>query len=131
MSGRECSLGDPGCCLGRMGAWLWLWLAPEKEADGDAYCDEWVCVALGLMPLATERPRLGLGDRPRRACVPWCEVAAALALSGLGEREIIPLAMLGLPMLRSTVSSVRSILRRLRVRISCFLDTRRKEGCQR
>jgi hypothetical protein len=52
---------------------------------------------------------------------------AALALSGLGEREIIPLAMLGLPMLRSTVSSVRSILRRLRVRISCFLDTRWRE----
>ena len=40
---------------------------------------------------------------------------------GDGDREIMPEAMLGLPNERSTVSSVRSILRRERVRISCFL----------
>lgn len=45
----------------------------------------------------------------------------AVCAEGEGEREIMPEAMLGLPMDRRTVSSVRSILRKERVRISCFL----------
>ena len=40
---------------------------------------------------------------------------------GDGDREIMPEAILGLPSDRRTVSSVRSILRSERVRISCFL----------
>jgi hypothetical protein len=39
----------------------------------------------------------------------------------VGERDTIPEVIPGLPIDRSTVSSVRSILRRERVRISCFL----------
>lgn len=53
-------------------------------------------------------------------CEPWpCP-------DGEGEREIMPEAMLGLPNERSTVSSVRSILRSERVRISCFLGLLRQ-----
>ena len=51
-----------------------------------------------------------------RACVP-CVVCA----DGDGERDSMPDAILGLPRDRRTVSRVRSILRRERVRISCFL----------
>lgn len=45
---------------------------------------------------------------------------------GEGDRDIMPEAMLGLPKDRSTVSRVRSILRRERVRISCFLGLLRQ-----
>lgn len=58
----------------------------------------------------------GEGDSARRACVP------AVCAEGEGEREIMPEAMLGLPMDRRTVSRVRSILRNERVRISCFFE---------
>lgn len=43
---------------------------------------------------------------------------------GEGEREIIPDAILGLPIDLKTVSRVFSILRSERVRISCFLRAR-------
>lgn len=53
-----------------------------------------------------------------RACVFWvCRV-------GEGDRESIPDATLGFPRERRTVSRVRSILRKDRVRISCFLRQR-------
>ena len=58
----------------------------------------------------------GEGEFARSACVP------TVCADGEGEREIMPEAMLGLPIERRTVSSVRSILRSERVRISCFLD---------
>lgn len=53
----------------------------------------------------------------RRAWVEFWVVGSA----GEGEREIMPEARLGFPMERRTVSSVFSIFRRERVRISCFL----------
>ena len=52
----------------------------------------------------------------RRACV-----ASLLGFGGDGDREIMPDAMLGLPIDLSTVSKVRSIFRRDLVRSSCFL----------
>ncbi len=58
----------------------------------------------------------GEGEFARSACVP------AVCAKGEGEREIMPEAMLGLPIERRTVSRVRSILRSERVRISCFLS---------
>jgi hypothetical protein len=57
----------------------------------------------------------GEGDLARRACV------GAFWAEGDGEREIIPETMLGLPIDLRTVSRVFSILRRERVRSSCFL----------
>jgi len=56
------------------------------------------------------------GDSARRAWVP------AACAEGEDEREIMPEAMLGFPMVRRTVSRVRSILRKERVRTSCFLE---------
>ena len=50
-----------------------------------------------------------------RACVFW------VCKDGEGDRDKMPEARAGLPRERSTVSRVRSILRRERVRISCFL----------
>ncbi len=57
---------------------------------------------------------MGEGDLARRAWVVFCP-------EGEGEREIMPDAILGLPMDLKTVSRVFSILRRERVKISCFL----------
>lgn len=50
-----------------------------------------------------------------RACV-FCDCKL-----GDGDRDIIPPARLGFPRERRTVSSVRSIFRKERVKISCFL----------
>lgn len=48
----------------------------------------------------------------------------AVWLEGEGDRDIYPEAISGLPIERRTVSNVRSIFRRERVRSSCFLDER-------
>lgn len=72
---------------------------------GMMWCEEW-CMRSG--------DGGGEGEL-MRACVFWvCSV-------GDGDRESIPDAMLGFPRERRTVSRVRSILRKDRVRISCFL----------
>lgn len=63
---------------------------------------------------------IGDGDLARRAWVVFC-------VEGEGEREIMPDAMLGLPMDLKTVSRVFSILRRDRVKISCFLYPRKNK----
>jgi hypothetical protein len=55
-----------------------------------------------------------------KACVPEAEPVVDWGV-GEGERESMPDAMDGLPIDRRTVSRVRSILRRERVRSSCFL----------
>ena len=66
----------------------------------------------------------GEGDWARRACVP------AACAEGEGEREFVPGGMPGLPMVRRTVSRVRSILRKERVSTSCFLDKWNKTSAE-
>ena len=65
----------------------------------------------------------GEGVRPSKALV----LVATWILDGEGDRDIMPDAILGFPMERRTVSSVLSIFRSERVRISCFLQ---RWGCQ-